>query len=319
MNTIVTDSPAEAAALIRAGELVAFPTETVYGLGAAAFDARAVRKVFEAKGRPADNPLIAHVASVADISLLARDLGEPARALVAAFFPGPLTLVLPKQPAVPLVATAGLDTIGVRMPRHPVAREFLRACGTPVVAPSANLSGRPSPTRWETVVDDLGGRIAAVLKGGPSEVGLESTVVDCTGEQPLVLRLGALALEELREVVPETRLATSRDESGAPRSPGTKYRHYAPRARVAIVALPADAPAGPRVAYIGSRMPPHRDEFGLVRVVGSVDEYARELFAFFRECDTSGIDLICCEAVDPSGIGAAVMDRISRAAHAAEP
>ncbi|MBP9664516.1 MAG: threonylcarbamoyl-AMP synthase, partial [Pyrinomonadaceae bacterium] len=209
MKTVVTEDVEIAASFIRGGGTVAFPTETVYGLGANVFDEAAVAKIFEAKRRPADNPLIAHVASVGQIAELATEVTERAERFIQAFFPGPLTVVVRKKKNVPLIASAGLDTIGVRMPRGELAQTFLKACGVSVVAPSANLSGRPSPTTWEAVLEDLDGRIDCILQGEPTEIGLESTVVDCTGDVPVLLRTGAVSLDALRAVVSETRVVSA--------------------------------------------------------------------------------------------------------------
>lgn len=314
INTLITASASEAAKLIRCGKLVAFPTETVYGLGADIFDANAVGRIFEAKMRPADNPLIAHIAEKSQIECLAARVNDAAEAFIDAFFPGPLTIVLPKRPEVPMIATAGLDTVGIRMPAGPIAREFLDLCRTPVVAPSANLSGRPSPTTWQAVYEDLNGRIDCILQGPPTEIGLESTVVDCSGDIPLLLREGGISFKELIAVVPETR----RYEviSGEPvRSPGLKHRHYSPRARVVLVKsdeLMTLAPVAPRSGFIGVSecdLP-----FLRARSCSNAKEYAREIFAFFRECDNAGVEAIYCETVDESGIGAALMDRLRRAA-----
>ena len=200
MQTLLTTSPRSAAEFIRRGETVAFPTETVYGLGANALDETAVAKIFAAKGRPADNPLIIHLAEAEQMHTVAREINAAAHNFIEHFFPGALTLVVPKTERVPPNVTAGLATVGVRVPAHELAREFLRACAVPVAAPSANLSGRPSPTTWEAVREDLDGRIACILQGAQTEVGLESTVVDCTGDVPLVLRAGAVTLEQLRAV-----------------------------------------------------------------------------------------------------------------------
>ena len=225
MKTELTESVLIAADFIRAGEVVAFPTETVYGLGASVFDETAIARIFAAKGRPGDNPLIAHIAAVEQLELLAREIPPAARLLIDNFFPGPLTVILPKRDEVPLLATGGLATIGVRMPDHPLAHQFLQACGVPLVAPSANISGRPSPTTWQAVYQDLNGRIACILCGEPTRVGLESTVVDCTAVMPVVLRAGAITIEQLRTVIPGISLADHR-ESAVPKSPGMKYRHY---------------------------------------------------------------------------------------------
>ncbi len=314
MNTKLTQSPTLAARYIAHGEVVAFPTETVYGLGANLFNESAIRKIFEAKGRPTDNPLIAHIAELDQLRSIAREVPPIAQTLVDAFFPGPLTLVLPKHEQIPLIATAGLNTIGVRMPQHPIARQFLTACGMPLVAPSANLSGRPSPTTWQAVREDLNGRIACILKGDPAKVGLESTVVDCTGKAPVILRAGGVTLEQLREVLPETEIANP-GHAEAPKSPGMKYRHYSPDARVVISIFPQfTAPVGDS-AYIGIDPPPRLDGFKKFLLCREVAEYAHALFQFFRECDEEGIQTIFCQAVQEKGLGLALMDRIRRAAH----
>ena len=314
VHTVLTDSPQEAAAYLRAGALVAFPTETVYGLGADAFNAEAVAAIYAAKGRPADNPLIVHIAHFDQIALLADGLSENARTLIEHFFPGPITVIVKKKPEVPDVVTGGLDTVGVRMPRHAVARAFLEACGRPVAAPSANLSGRPSPTTWEAVYDDLDGRIACLLRGDRSETGLESTVVDCTGDIPVVLRAGVVPVEQLRVLLPEIETINA-DAHEAARSPGTRYRHYAPHAQVCLVHHPADADAHPDTAYIGLDVPATPHAFGLTSRCENVDAYAHALFDFFRRCDAAGIDRIYCQTVAPAGLGRALMDRLRRASH----
>lgn len=314
MNTKTTHSPSLAARYIAYGEIVAFPTETVYGLGANIFNEAAIRKIFEAKGRPTDNPLIAHISDLAQLRGITSQITPAAQKLIEAFFPGPLTVVLPKHSQVPLVATAGLQTIGVRMPQHPIAKQFLAACGVPLVAPSANLSGRPSPTTWQAVREDLNGRIACILKGDPAKVGLESTVVDCTSKAPVVLRAGGVTLEQMREVVPETELANL-SHAETPKSPGMKYRHYSPNARVVVSNFPAlISPVG-ESAYIGIDPPPRLDDFKKFRLCKDVTEFAHALFQFFRECDEEGIQTIFCQAVQEEGLGLALMDRIHRAAH----
>ncbi|HUF05127.1 MAG TPA: L-threonylcarbamoyladenylate synthase [Aridibacter sp.] len=314
MKTIVTESADEAARFIREGGTVAFPTETVYGLGADVFNEAAVAKVFEAKDRPADNPLIAHVGDSSHIERLVGSIPDSAQAFIDTFFPGPLTLVMPKAEDVPAIATSGLDTIGVRMPAEKITREFLEACRTPVVAPSANVSGRPSPTDWRSVLEDLEGRIDCVLKGKPSRFGLESTVVDCTGDVPVVLRPGAVAIEQLCEVVPETVTFAGSDETEA-RSPGMRHKHYSPRAKVVLFDRGAvrQASACPEnCAFIGFGEPPEGSS--LTMIVDSAEEYARELFGFFRLCDRKEIETIICETVPEEGIGTALMDRLRRAA-----
>ena len=331
MQTVTTISPQNAAGFIKRGGIVAFPTETVYGLGANVFDETAIAKIFEAKRRPADNPLIAHVATREQIQELTTEITECAEKFIHKFFPGPLTVVLTKSDKVPFVATAGLNTIGVRMPHTELAQRFLAACGVPVVAPSANLSGRPSPTTWEAVLEDLDGRIDCILQGDATEIGLESTVVDCTGDLPVLLRAGAISLAELQAVVSGTVVYEASD-SDTPRSPGMRHRHYSPRARVVIAdrglrianfeekprSLPLSVLTG-GAAYIGLRAPETQSHQQTAlpvltsRVCSSVEEYAHEVFEFFRECDRSGITTIYCETVDETGIGAALMDRLRRA------
>ncbi|MEO8041778.1 MAG: L-threonylcarbamoyladenylate synthase [Acidobacteriota bacterium] len=311
MKTVLTRSATEAAAFIRRGGIVGFPTETVYGLGAAVFDEATIRKIFDAKKRPADNPLIAHVSSVDQIAGLVLEIPAVAQKLIEAFFPGPLTLVLRKSARVPLLATAGLETIGVRMPRLVIANEFLTACGVPLVAPSANLSGRPSPTTWQAVSEDLDGRIDCILQGDPTEIGLESTVVDCTTDPPVLLRQGAISRESLSAIVPAIRVSAF-DEADAPRSPGLKHKHYSPRARVVVVDANAAFSATAGDAFIGLNAP--ATKLKITKLCNSVEEYAGSLFEFFRECDRSRVNRIFCESVVEDGLGAALMDRVRRAA-----
>lgn len=312
METLVTDSIDEAAAVIRRGGLVAFPTETVYGLGADVFNESAIARIFEAKMRPADNPLIAHVADKGQIATLGRDFTFAAGKLMGSFFPGPLTVVVKRSERVPDAATVGLETIGIRMPRFEIAQKFIAACGVPIVAPSANLSGRPSPTTWQAVYEDLNGRIDCILRGEPTEIGLESTVVDCTTEVPVLLRLGSVSLERLQQVVPSARASVPCDLA-EPRSPGMRHKHYAPRAKIEIVDSPSDAAeANDRTAFIGLNASGRA--FRLERDCQTVDEYAHELFEFFRECDRSGVDTIYCQRVPETSMGAALMDRLRRAA-----
>ncbi len=311
VKTLLLEHPERAARILRAGGIVAFPTETVYGLGAAINRPRVIRRLFLAKGRPGDNPLIVHIAERRQLAGLAGDIPPVARRLMDAFWPGPLTLVLRRARAVPRAVTAGLDTVGIRLPAHPGARAFLAAARVPVAAPSANRSGRPSPTSWEAVLEDLSGRADAILKGARCDVGLESTVVDCTGRTPVVLRAGATTLRQLRTVAPGTRRARKSDGL-AGRSPGTRHRHYAPDARVSVGDPPAGA--GARAAWIGiGRVPPG---VSYVRPCRTVAAYARELFAFFRDCERRGIGRIHCRPVAARGLGLALMDRLRRAAAA---
>jgi len=300
-----------AAALLRAGGLVAFPTETVYGLGAHALDERAVRRVFAAKGRPADNPLIVHLASADQVDEVARSFPDASRRLAERFWPGPLTLVLDARPQVPAVTRGGRQTVAVRVPAHKLALELLRAAGVPVAAPSANRSGRPSPTTAAHVRADLGDAVDAVVDGGPCALGVESTVVDARGAVPVVLREGAIPADELGAV------AGAVAQLGA--SPGTRHRHYAPRCRVVVVPAGQGAAcalrwvaAGQRVALVGPARAP--DGVQHLATVAGADDLAHRLYALLREAEDAGVDAVVVEAVPDVGVGRAVMDRLRRAA-----
>jgi L-threonylcarbamoyladenylate synthase len=305
---------ARAAEVLQRGGLVAFPTETVYGLGADALDAAAVGKIFAAKGRPADNPLIVHVAAPEQARALARAV-PPAAEQLMSLWPGPLTLVLPRAPVVPDATTAGQDTVAVRIPGHPAALALLRACGRPLAAPSANRSGRPSPTTAQHVLADLDGVVEVILDGGPCAVGLESTVVDATRPVPMVLRMGGLPLEALRTVVGAIDMLSGQDPEAMSRSPGLRHRHYAPRARVVLVA-PGEAAAlgGPTVAVM-SQQPRPPGFVGRWQVMPTALEgYAQELFAALRELDAPEVETIVVETVPEVGLGRAIADRLRRAA-----
>jgi L-threonylcarbamoyladenylate synthase len=305
---------AAAAAALRAGGLVAFPTETVYGLGAHAFDPSAVRRVFAAKGRPADNPLIVHVADVEAFGRVTPTVTPLARELAARFCPGPLTLVLEARPELPGVTTGGLATVAVRVPDHPVAATLLEVADLPVAAPSANRSGRPSPTTAEHVLADLGADVDIVLDGGPCPVGVESTVVDARGDRPVVLREGSITREDLG-VDP----ATSADADALAASPGTRYRHYAPDCRVDLVG-PGSGPAraaelaeaGRRVGLVAIGPAPD----GVLEIARFEDaaSLARQLYAALRGAELARLDVLVVEAVGETGVGRAVMDRLRRAA-----
>ena len=272
---------------------------------------RAIAKIFAAKRRPNDNPLIAHVGNLKQINLLVKEITPNAQKFIDAFFPAPLTLVLPKAEKVPLTATANLETIGVRMPKNELALEFLRNCETPDVAPSANLSGKPSPTNWRAVYEDLDSRIDCILQGEATEIGLESTVVDCTTDFPLILRTGAITLENLREIVAETQLYKL-PKNEPPKSPGLKHRHYSPNARVFLISPKSKVQSPKFGAFIGLNDP--SEKFDMTKICASVEDYAHSVFAFFRTCDIQKIETIYCETVEESGIGLALMDRLKRAA-----
>jgi L-threonylcarbamoyladenylate synthase len=311
-----------AAEIIRRGGLVAFPTETVYGLGADAMNADAVAKIFVAKGRPADNPLIVHISDREMLGRLAAHIPKEANALAERFWPGPLTMVLNRLPDVPDIVSAGLRTVAVRMPNNPVARELVRAADTPIAAPSANTSGRPSPTTADHVTADLGGLIDMILDGGPTVIGIESTVVDLTGEPAAILRPGWITRDSLSEVIGfvEDTVAANRVE----RSPGTRRRHYMPRARVVLVEqLSSEAirrvclkqlESGP-VAFIG-HTPIRIDDraFSGITLGVSAGEYAHSIYSAMRAADQSNAATIVIEGIDDRNEGAAVMDRLRRAA-----
>jgi len=326
---------AEAARTLREGGIVAFPTETVYGLGADARNPQAVRQVFEAKGRPSDNPLIVHIADRKQLDELVLPFGEIPARLMETFWPGPLTIVLPVRPgaAAPQV-TAGLDTVAVRMPAHPVALRLIAAAGCPVAAPSANRSGRPSPTLAAHVMEDLAGRIDGVVDGGPAEVGLESTVVMVEDECIRVLRPGGVTREALAEaagceVIAEGDARESREDA-APRSPGMKYAHYAPRGEMTLVIGNGEAvrayigreAAAARAAGCRTGVLTYEEHAGFydadaVVVCGSLarpEQAAQRLYAALREFDARGIGRIWAEGCPPEGIGLALMNRLAKAA-----
>ena len=320
-------SLSEASELFKAGELVAFPTETVYGLGANALNGDAVRKIFAAKNRPADNPLIVHVAEPAQLDALCF-VTETARKLIAAYWPGPLTLLLKKKPIIPDVVTAGLDSVGVRMPSHPVAHEMLRVCGLPIAAPSANLSTRPSPTTAQHVLEDMNGRIPLILDGGACQVGVESTVLDLTGETPVVLRPGAVTPEMIAKVAGAASVAGSvmrplKEGESAP-SPGMRHKHYAPRGKMTIVRGDEQKMVETiKKLYDESEnacilsLTRHMGQYGARRVFDLGDsqtEVAHNIFALLRQADDLKIDRLYAEGMESAGVGLAVMNRMARAA-----
>ncbi len=329
---VTESSLAMAAKIINEGGLVGMPTETVYGLAANALNAQAALRVFEAKGRPADNPLIVHVAAVEEIPPLVRAIPEAARKLMGAFWPGPMTLILPKADCIPKEVSAGLDTVGIRLPKSRAARALIRAAGCPIAAPSGNRSGRPSPTTAQHMLEDMDGRIPLILDDGPCEVGVESSVIDATGEVPVILRPGGITPEMVQAVLGrvsvDEHVMSPLAEGDVARSPGMKYRHYAPKAKtvifegerdrvIAAICARYDAAtaAGERVAILGFD---EHDFCGRTRIslghAGHPQDAAARLFAALRELDERGETLALCEAVDTAGIGLAVMNRMGRAA-----
>ncbi len=244
MKTLIIEKQDEkslmaAGEIIKNGGIVAFPTETVYGLGANAYDEAAIKKIYKAKGRPSDNPLIVHIASAEDVGKVAREIPENAKKLIERFAPGPFTLILKKQPSIPDIVTAGLDTVGVRIPKSTTARAFIEAAGVPIAAPSANISGKPSPTKAEHAIADLDGRADAIICGENSDIGVESTIIDVTGEIPVILRPGGITKEDIVEVCGAAEVSknvlTGVKETETPRCPGMKYKHYSPDAEITVV------------------------------------------------------------------------------------
>lgn len=321
-----TEDLIEAGKLIQNGETVAFPTETVYGLGANALDEAAVAKIFEAKGRPSDNPLIVHISKVGDVKSLAAEIPEKAMLLAEKFWPGPLTVIFKKKPCVPDAVTAGLDTVGIRLPENEIGRSFIEACGVPVAAPSANLSGRPSPTAFAHVFEDMNGRAAGIIRGEECNVGVESTVVDMTGETPTVLRPGGVSVEQLREILGEVLISSEVKKDDIPKAPGMKYKHYSPKAPVYIL-----KGNGEEVSDFLSK----RCAFGRVAVLGfdetkeklpdeviflslgsenSPQVAAQRLFDCLREGDAIGAKEIYAPEIPDTGLWRAVKNRLYKAA-----
>ncbi len=307
---------------IREGQLVAFPTETVYGLGADALNEAAVAAIFAAKGRPADNPLIVHISDLEMLSPLA-EINDLVYKLADAFWPGPLTLVLPKKNIVPDIVTAGLDSVAVRMPDNKVALSLIRAAGRPIAAPSANLSGRPSPTEAAHVAHDLTGRIPLILDGGATDIGLESTVIDICGNMPTLLRPGKVTAADLDPFVGEVAMAGSK-EAQRPAAPGMKYTHYAPQAKVYLAKdsgqinqlIEQLQPQG-KLMVIATEMtaaslPKDTDVFIICRH-NDWETFARNIFAAFRLADAKGAVSVVTETVPEQGIGLAIMNRLRKA------
>lgn len=323
----------EAGEIIKAGGLVAFPTETVYGLGGDALNPASSKKIYEAKGRPSDNPLIVHIARMEDLPAIVKKVPEAAIKLAEAFWPGPLTMIMEKSEAVPKETTGGLDTVAVRMPSHPAAMAFIEASGGYVAAPSANRSGRPSPTVAGYVVEDLDGRIEMILDGGDVELGLESTIIDLTVEPPVILRPGFVTKEELAGTLGQVEQDAALFSCGsgqAPRAPGMKYRHYAPKGELTIVR----GSAGAVTEYINAGLAKGREDYKKTGVIATdetignycadvprsvgkrtdVNAVARGLYRILREFDDEGVELIYSESFDGGGVSLAVMNRLLKAA-----
>lgn len=322
----------EAGRIIREGGLVAFPTETVYGLGANALDETAIKKIFTAKGRPQDNPLIIHVADF-NIEPLVKDIPQIAKKIMDKFWPGPITLIFNKADIVPKSTSAGLDTIGIRMPSNNIARKLIEAAKTPIAAPSANISGRPSPTDVESCIEDLSGKIEYILGGDKSEVGLESTIVDCTSSPLCILRPGGITIEMLREidenVYIDKSIMSKPKEDFKPKAPGMKYRHYAPKAPVKIICgdlektvakineIVQNSIGDKKVGIIATEETKNKYPQGVVVSLGSrkqLEEIGRNLFEVLRSFDDIEVDLILSESFEEKGVGVAIMNRLKKSA-----
>ena len=334
-NHLQEEQLKEAAELLQKGELVAFPTETVYGLGGNALDPGASAKIYAAKGRPSDNPLIVHICDTDALPVLAKDIPDGAWKLAERFWPGPMTMILKKQDIVPKETTGGLSTVAIRMPSDPVAAMLIRVSGLYIAAPSANASGRPSTTKASHVWEDLHGRIAMILDGGPVQIGLESTIVDLTGEKPLILRPGYITLEEIRSVLPEADfdpavLKRERNDNIVAKAPGMKYRHYAPKGELTVFegdledvveavrreALLKEA-QGYKTAVLASEETKDRYPGLTVLSVGKREDeegIAACLFDTLREFDHMGAEYIFGECFRTDGVGQAVMNRLLKAA-----
>ena len=322
----------EAGELLKAGALVAFPTETVYGLGANALDEKAAAKIYAAKGRPSDNPLIIHIADMDSLPRITKEIPDAAYQLAEKFWPGPLTMVLKKSEEVPYGTTGGLDTVAVRMPSHPIALEMIRHGGGYIAAPSANTSGRPSPTLAEHVADDMDGIIPMILDGGAVGIGIESTIVDLTEGVPTILRPGFITKEMLEEVVGEVQIdqGLSVDAKVAPKAPGMKYRHYAPKAELIIVegakeavvekinAMAKDNESkGISTGVIGTEETVSLYETGIVKCIGSRSDelsISSHLYGILREFDESDAKIIYSESFEDGAMGSAIMNRLLKAA-----
>ena len=323
----------EAGKVIRNGGTVAFPTETVYGLGANALDDEAVRKIFIAKGRPQDNPLIIHV-STKEISELVKDVPEVAQKIIDKFWPGPLTVILEKKDIIPNVTSANLNTIGIRMPNSEIALKLIELAERPIAAPSANISGRPSPTEVERCVEDLNGRVDYIIGGESSDIGVESTIVDCTVNPPLVLRPGGITLEMLKEINPEIELdkalKSKPNDDFKPKAPGMKYKHYAPNAHLKIIKGKNEKTIeiineivenyiekGNDVAILTTNENLNKFNNGKVISLGSendLKEIAKNLFEALRKCDDLRVQYILCQGFEENGVGLAIMNRLNKAA-----
>lgn len=330
-DNIETSKIKEITKAFKDGKLVVIPTETVYGLGANGLDDEACKNIFKAKGRPADNPLILHIADTSQVNELVSEIPQVAKDCMEMFWPGPLTMILKKSDIIPDSVTAGLDTVAIRMPSHKIAREILKDCKLPIAAPSANLSGRPSPTAFKHVYEDLNEKVDIIVDGGATNVGIESTVIDMTSNPPMILRPGGVTYEELKVLIPNVAIDNTTidaKDKTIPKSPGQKYRHYAPKADAYCFAGNLDGV----VKEVNKRIAENEDKkIAVLATTETKDDYkgayllidlgsrenmqeiAHNLFDALRECDEKEVDLIYAEGFDFRGIGAGIMNRLLKA------
>lgn len=316
----------DAVSKLQNDEVIAFPTETVYGLGANAFSDEAVLGIFKAKGRPSDNPLIVHIAKREQLNDVVEEITDDAKKLMEAFWPGPLTIILKSKKQVSKYVTAGLSTVGVRMPNHPVALALIEACGLPLAAPSANTSGKPSPTTAEHVYEDLNGRIVGIIDGGATGVGVESTVIDCSLELPVILRPGSITPEMIKKVITKVEIDPStKSETEAPKSPGMKYKHYAPNAEMHLVQGSIEfinrltkekQQQGKNVGVLTTEENVNNYHADVVLACGQrnqLETVAASLYDCIRHFNAEKVDIIFCETFPYEGIGIAIMNRLWKA------
>lgn len=318
------------AKLLSEGKTVIFPTETVYGLGANALDEDAVKKIYEAKGRPSDNPLIVHIHEKEQVHELAKDVNDNAKIVMDRFWPGPITIILNKKDIVPKTTSGGLDTVAIRMPSHEIAKEIIKLSGVPIAAPSANISGRPSPTKAQHVKDEMEGRVSGIVLGGDSNFGLESTVLDLTSETPMILRPGSITKEDLESVLGKVELDPSlakKEDNKKAKAPGMKYTHYSPDADVFIVSgseedvfnkvnelILTNDENGLKTGVMCLEKNKHKYNGEVISLGSTLEEVASNLFNVLREMDKLKVDIIYSEEFEISGIGQAIMNRLLKSA-----
>ncbi len=326
-NKIDREKIKQASILLKKDELVAFPTETVYGLGANALSSRAIKKIFEAKNRPADNPLIVHIAKKSDLKKYTKNIPKIANRLISSFWPGPLTIILEKNKLIPKIATAGLDYVAIRMPANKIALELIKESGVPLAAPSANLSTKPSPTLAKHVIEDLNGKIAGIIDGGSTKIGLESTVLDLTTTPPTLLRPGDITIKQIENLIGPINLPKNKKNQIITKSPGTKYRHYSPKTKIylfegnknkvnqAIQKL-INSNKNKKIGVITNNKNSNYKNTFLVHFIGSTEKpMARNLFKVFRDLDEKKLDFIVAEGINDENLGLAIMNRLRKASH----